>query len=198
MAVVLGRVLQCPEAAHGEAGDGPSGELGNGAEGGVHPGDELVDVEGLPVPGPGVGGDRVAVPAGRAAVGHDNDEFTPCGQVPDALVVEGPEVGADAASVEEVEHRVVARGVVTVGQQHVDGRVGADGRSGEPVVLHPAAVLVLDDVQAGGLGGRRSGDGHSGAHGGEGGGPTHSLEHAASVDRPAAHGARRALGRGLI
>ena len=191
MPVVLGRVLQGPEASHGETGDGSPGELRDGAEGGVHPGDEFAHVEGLPVPGADVRGDRVGVPAGESTVGHDDDELAARGVVSNAQLVEDPEVVAFAASVEEVEHRVAACRVVSVGQQYVDSRVPADGRRGEAVVLHAAAVLVLGNAQARGLSGGRAGHGRTGAHGGEGGDPAHPLEHDASADPRAACGTGR-------
>ena len=152
-------------------------------------------MEALPVPRADVRGDRVGVPAGSPAVGHDDDELAAHSHITNTHFVEGRAVLPDTSSVEEVEHRVAACGVVSVGQQHVDGRIRADGWRGEPVELHAAAILVLDDAQARSLSGGRAGHGRTGAHGSEGRGPARPLEHAASGDTPAAYRVGRRMRR---
>ena len=143
-------------------------------------GDELAHVEGLPVARPHVGGLGVGVPAGRPAVGHDDDEVAPRGVIADVVLrVEGRVVLA--AAVQQVEHRVAARGVVAVGQQHVDAGQPADRRRHQLVVLHAAAVLVLGHIE-GGLRRGRSGDDGAAPYEGSGGEPTHALEQGAPVD----------------
>ena len=153
-------------------------------------------MEGLPVARPGIRGHRIGVPASPAAVGHDDDEIATCGHVPNAQVVECPEVGI--ASVEQVEHRIAARGGIALGQEHVDGRIPPDGRRGEPVVLHAATVLVLHNVQARGLGRGRGAHGGAGAHSDEGGDPAHAFEHVASIDCSAARREGRGFGHRLV
>ena len=143
-------------------------------------GDELAHVEGLPVARPHVGGLGVGVPAGRPAVGHDDDEVAPRGVIADVVLrVEGRVVLA--AAVQQVEHRVAAGGVVAVGQQHVDAGQPTDRRRGQLVVLHAALVLVLGHVE-GGLCRGRSGDDGAAPDEGGGGDPAHPLEQGAPVD----------------
>jgi len=143
-------------------------------------GDELAHVEGLPVARPHVGGLGVGVPAGRPAVGHDDDEVAACGVVADVVLrVEGRVVLT--AAMQQEEHRVAARDVVAVGKQHVDPRQQADRRRGQLVVLHAAVVLVLGHGE-GGLRRGRSGDDGAAPYEGSDGETAHALEQDAPVD----------------
>ena len=157
-------------------------------------------MEGLPVARTHVGGLGVAVPAGHPAVGHDDDEVAPRGVVADVVLrVEGRVVLA--AAVQQEEHRVAARGVVAVGQQHVDAWQPADRRRGQLVVLHAAVVLVLGHRE-GGLGRGRAGDDGAAPDDGGGGETTHPLEQGSAAEPMGAGAAGlevgwRVGGRGL-
>ena len=143
--LVLGDVFEGSEASHGESGDGASGLFGEGAEGGVYPGDEFLDVEGLPAAWPQVRGHRVAVPPRYSAIGHDNDEIASgCQSADIVFLVELHEILRPA--VEQVQHRIAATAVVAVGQEYVDPGFPCDRWSGDLVVLHPTVGLVFDDV----------------------------------------------------
>ena len=87
-----------------------------------------------------------------------------------------------AAAVQQVEHRVAARGVVAVGQQYVDARQPADRRRGQLVVLHTTVVLVLGHRE-GFLGRGRSGDDGAAPNHGGGGEPTHPLSRVRRLSR---------------
>lgn len=161
--VVLRGVLHGAESTHGEAGRGATVELGEGAEVGVDPGQQLAHVERFPVAWAVVVGHRVAVPTG-GPVGHDDDDVA-TGREADDVVVQVEVAEIAGATVEQVQNRVaLSAGVVAVGQEDVDARVPADLVGGEPVVLKPTAVLVtVHNAQtmpvAGGVG--STGDGHS-------------------------------------
>ena len=188
---VFGDVFEGSEASHGESGDGASGLFREGAEGGVHPGDELLDLEGLPVAFPVSGGHRVAVPA-DARVGHDHDEITSLGHRPD---VEFPVVLGviSPASVEQVEHGVPfsAAGVIG-GKQDVGVGIAAcwgqrrcDARerwAGEGVGFHATVGCVVGDLEACCVGGCDATPRGSGADDGSRGEPSGSLEDSATAD----------------
>ena len=106
-----------------------------------------------------------------------------------------------AAAVQQEEHRVAARGVVAVGQQHVDAWQPADRRRGQLVVLHAAVVLVLGHGE-GSLGRGRSGDDGAAPDDGGGGETTHPLEQGSAAEPMGAGAAGlevgwRVGGRGL-
>ena len=134
---VAGRIAHRAEATTRQAGDGAALTRADRREVRVDPGDELVDVIGLPhrraakpvvVP--------VGVPGAPAGVGHHDDQRQPFGEsVGDPALVR-PRRVVGRAAVEEIEHGVARGrgGVVASGQQDADGCRRRQSRGCEGVV----------------------------------------------------------------
>ena len=104
-------------SAHGEAGDGSAGSVGNGGVSGVDVCNEFLGNEGFVA----VFGSywAVEVPAVACSVGHDNDEVVLVGQLSYCTVL-CPYGVIAAMAVEQVDDRVGLLGAIPLGSYYGD------------------------------------------------------------------------------